>query len=325
MKRRALVFGADHRDLKYALSDAEKVSKALAVHGYEVNDLKVFDTVEAKDVPSLVYDSIKDLGKKDTLLFYFAGHGVVERKLFYLILESSKLGELDSYLDMTAVMSKIRACKAGNKIVMLDTCHSGAVDNVEFPEEKNFVTIVAAQAYEVVKEQRRFDGGFLSYHFEQALSGKALNALNHSAELTNGTLMDWLTKKVKQEKEQFVYQNGKVSSIILASFEGLEAQTIEVVKRIENVGQQLQESRQIFEGKTGQELAVKRLKSKHEFLNQLYDDLETKLSIIRNDFRLEMDNVRKHQFNKRIQAMEAESIDLETRIEDINQKLKELK
>src|SRR5690606_34193672 len=74
---------------------------------------------------NLVKDHVAELfGKQaEIALFYFAGHGHIEATGGYLLASDSRRG--DEGLSLSEVLTLANASPARNKIVVLDSCHSG--------------------------------------------------------------------------------------------------------------------------------------------------------------------------------------------------------
>lgn len=70
-------------------------------------------------------DNVVELFKSPAqiALFYFAGHGHVETSGGYLLGSDARLG--DEGLSLTEVLSLANASPAQNKLIILDSCHSG--------------------------------------------------------------------------------------------------------------------------------------------------------------------------------------------------------
>ena len=69
--------------------------------------------------------SIDDLFADDseTALFYFAGHGHIEATGGYLLTTESQTG--DDGIPLSDIVTFANNSKARNKIIVLDSCHSG--------------------------------------------------------------------------------------------------------------------------------------------------------------------------------------------------------
>jgi uncharacterized caspase-like protein len=78
-------------------------------------------------VRSELKEAVRELFSDDSevALFYFAGHGYIETTGGYLCAGDCKTG--DDGLALSEVMTLANESKARNKIIMLDSCYSGAL------------------------------------------------------------------------------------------------------------------------------------------------------------------------------------------------------
>lgn len=131
--RIALVVGINYYEhgnpLYGCVVDAHAVQAILARHGDgSVNfDCKLLtgtgpaDRVDRNELKDAVSDLFKT--KAEIALFYFAGHGHIEATGGYLLATNSARG--DEGLSLSDVLTLANASPAQNKIVVLDSCHSG--------------------------------------------------------------------------------------------------------------------------------------------------------------------------------------------------------
>ncbi len=163
MPKAAVIIGINYYEHQSSLSgcvnDAQKIEKLLAEHE---NDEKNFET------KCLVANSSDDAISSDTLLeeirnlfnnrhnnialFYFSGHGgITAENSGYLATSDTIQG--DSGILMKDIIEIVNASPVANKIIILDTCHSGDMGN--HPSYKNVgscigegVTILTASSEE---------------------------------------------------------------------------------------------------------------------------------------------------------------------------------
>lgn len=187
-RRKALIVGINYYagvgTLNGCVSDAYSVNSVLADNS---DGTKNFDTllVTAVDQNSSISRSqLKDLVKElfnddnDISVFYFSGHGYIEGTGGYLITSECTTG--DDGLPMSELLTIINQSKVRNKIIILDTCHSGMMGNID--AESNIsaigegVTILtASQKSEYAIDEG--DGSIFTKLFVDALSGSASNLL----------------------------------------------------------------------------------------------------------------------------------------------------
>lgn len=131
--RIALIVGISHYEHGPALfgcvDDAHAVKTVLERHGDgTVNfDCKLLTGTGPTDRVDrhVLKDHVEELFKKqaEIALFYFAGHGHIEATGGYLLATDSRRG--DEGLSLGDVLSLANSSPARNKVVVLDSCHSG--------------------------------------------------------------------------------------------------------------------------------------------------------------------------------------------------------
>lgn len=131
--RIALIVGINYYEhggpLFGCVDDAHAVQAALERHGDgSVNfDCKLLtgtgpsDPVNRSDLKDRVADLFN--AQAEIALFYFAGHGHIEATGGYLLASNARRG--DEGLSLAEVLTLANASPARNKVVMLDSCHSG--------------------------------------------------------------------------------------------------------------------------------------------------------------------------------------------------------
>ncbi|MEM9547382.1 MAG: caspase family protein [Bacteroidota bacterium] len=141
----ALVVGIDyykHHNPLYACSkDARKIRDLLSNHyngfaNFDV-DLEVSESSKYPITREFLRNKIESLFSKDPLevaLFYFSGHGYIEQTGGYLATSEARKGHQG--LSMSDIMKFVRASRAGNKIIILDCCYSGALG--QYTKDENY-------------------------------------------------------------------------------------------------------------------------------------------------------------------------------------------
>jgi hypothetical protein len=131
--RIALIVGINYYEygggLFGCVDDAHAVKAVLERHGDgAVNfDCKLLtgtgpsDRVDRNDLKDHVAELFK--APAEIALFYFAGHGHVEATGGYLLATDARRG--DEGLSLSGVLTLANASPARNKVVVLDSCHSG--------------------------------------------------------------------------------------------------------------------------------------------------------------------------------------------------------
>lgn len=194
--KKALVVGVNYYpnvgNLHGCVNDAYAVSQVLARHmdGQLNFDVKLVTSVDAASAISRkqLKENIISLFADDSeiALFYFAGHGHVEDAGGYLITSECKDG--DDGLPLEEVLNFANESKAKNKILILDSCHSGAVGTPKSLGDKALLsegmTILTASSKDQYAKEINGSGVFTSLLVD-AMNGGAANLLG---DITPGSI-----------------------------------------------------------------------------------------------------------------------------------------
>lgn len=184
--RKALVVGIDHYQnvapLAGCVNDAKAVKSMLDRNG---DGTKNFDTrllvcTGPQDLlrRSALKEAVRELFADDSevALFYFAGHGYVESTGGYLCAADCEKG--DDGLPLAELMTLANASRAKNKIMILDSCHSGAAAsrtiNTQLSEISEGVTVLTASTESQYAAEENGSGLFTGLLID-ALGGAAAN------------------------------------------------------------------------------------------------------------------------------------------------------
>lgn len=181
--RGALIVGIDYYDnvnpLFGCVNDAYSVEAVLQRNdggdlNFECRHLIASNESSAVS-KSLLRDSIKDLFQRelDVALFYFAGHGYIESSGGYIIASDSERG--DDGISLSIILNYVNDSPAKNKIIILDSCHSGIAGDTPRGDTANLsegVTILTASTKEQYSSE--VDGrGLYTSLLVDALNGSA--------------------------------------------------------------------------------------------------------------------------------------------------------
>jgi hypothetical protein len=184
--RKALVVGIDFYErispLYGCVNDAHSVKTVLERNGdgtVNFDVLLLTGTGPPNAVPrATLKDNVTELfrGDSEIALFYFAGHGHVEDTGGYLCASDCQRG--DDGLPLNEVLQLAHRSKAKNKVIVLDSCHSGiAGDNPiaqQTAELSEGMTILTASTEEQYASEENGAGVFTTLLVD-ALSGSAGN------------------------------------------------------------------------------------------------------------------------------------------------------
>ena len=194
--KKALVVGINYYEqvgqLHGCVNDSYAVSQVLRRHmdGSKNFDVAQFTAVD-KDTSidrKQLKDLVKELFKDDSeiAVFYFAGHGHVESTGGFLITSECKHG--DDGLSLDEVLTIANESKAKNKILILDSCHSGIAGTPKSLGDKALLsegmTILTASSKDQYANESNDSGVFTSLLVD-ALNGGAANLLG---DITPGSI-----------------------------------------------------------------------------------------------------------------------------------------
>ncbi len=186
--RKALIVGINYykhgSPLYGCVDDAHSVKAILERHGDgSVNfDVQLFTGTGPTDTVSRsqLKDYVKKLFSDDSeiALFYFAGHGHIESTGGYLLASDSQRG--DDGVSLMEIVAIANESKARNKIIVLDSCHSGIAgtppssgNNAVLAEGLTILTASTEDQYATEENGR----GVFTTLFVDALNGVASNIL----------------------------------------------------------------------------------------------------------------------------------------------------
>lgn len=188
--RKALIVGIDHYDhignLSGCVNDAHSVNSVLERHADGtvnfatpklLTGTSATDRVEKGQLKSAARELFSD--DSEIALFYFAGHGYIEDTGGFLCGTECRSG--DDGLSLAELMTLAGTSPAKNKIVILDSCHSGIAGNraeQTVAEVKEGMTILTAStAEQYAMEVAGGGAGVFTSLFVDALGGAAANLL----------------------------------------------------------------------------------------------------------------------------------------------------
>lgn len=191
LKRAALVVGVDYYTylpkLKGCVADAQAIATLLKTNFGGIRNFYVTERTASsrrqsvgrsqlkRDVANL-FDNDNGIG---IALFYFAGHGHVERGRAYILSSDSRDG--DDGFALADLMTIVNGSRVPNRIVILDSCFAGgagARPDAHWSEIAEGVTVLTAST------ARQFalaqpDGGVFTRLLVHALEGGASDLLGY--------------------------------------------------------------------------------------------------------------------------------------------------
>ena len=197
--RKALIVGIDHYEhlssLSGCVNDAHSVNAALERHAdgtlnFAAPQLLTGTGAAQQVLKRELKEAARELFADDAeiALFYFAGHGYIEDTGGFLCGSDSETG--DDGLSLQELMTFANASKARNKVIVLDSCHSGVAGNDPMTsgvaELSDGATILTASTQDQYALEVPGGGaGVFTNLFVDALNGAAANLVG---EITPGSV-----------------------------------------------------------------------------------------------------------------------------------------
>jgi hypothetical protein len=216
-RRKALIVGIDFYAntetlpvLHGCVNDARAVSKVMTCNG---DGTVNFGSVTVKTASSAgeaitradLKDSVRELFASDgeIALLYFAGHGHVEETGGYLCGSEARRG--DDGLALAEVLTLALASPAENRIIILDSCHSGVAGNPgghSIAELSEGITILTASTVDQYAQEQDGGGVFTALLLD-ALNGAAANLVG---EVTPGSVYAHVDQSLGPWKQRPVFK-----------------------------------------------------------------------------------------------------------------------
>jgi hypothetical protein len=221
--RQALVVGIDYyaklRPLRGSVNDARAVAEALRMNGDGTPNFGIvaIKTASSADDPVTrgdLKDGVRRLfaASGEIALLYFAGHGHVEETGGYLCCSENDRG--DDGLSLAEVLTLALASKAQNRIIILDSCHSGVAGNpaghstAELSEGVTILTASTENQYALEAD----GGGVFTALLLDALGGAAANLIG---DVTPGSAYAHIDQSLGPWKQRPVFKTNVTTFVSL--------------------------------------------------------------------------------------------------------------
>lgn len=222
--RKALVVGINYYSavsgLHGCVSDAHSVRDVLETHGDGSVNFGVLTLVASNEATAIdrfaLKDRIAELFADDSeiALFYFAGHGHIEATGGYLC--GSECSRGDDGLSLSEVLTIANASPAKNRVVVLDSCHSGIAGNPgsqPLAELSEGISILTASTKEQYATEDNGSGVFTEL-FVDALNGAAANLVG---DITPGSIYAHVDQSLGPWRQRPVFKTNVKSFVSLRS------------------------------------------------------------------------------------------------------------
>lgn len=221
--RKALVVGINHYEhcqpLFGCVDDAYAVRSVLERHGDGTINfgMKLLTGTGPTDPVSRaeLREAIQELFSTDCEIafFYFAGHGYVDSVGGFLIATDSVTGH--DGIPLSFVLSCANESKASNRVIVLDSCHSGIAGNRPgsdaIAELKEGMTILTASTADQYATEVNGSGVFTML-FSDALNGAAANLVG---DITPGSVYAHIDQSLGPWDQRPVFKTNVKSFVSL--------------------------------------------------------------------------------------------------------------
>lgn len=228
MTRKALIVGIDHYDaiggLNGCVNDAHSVRAVLERHSdgtlnFPAPRMLMATSALQRVTKSELKGAVRELFADDAeiALFYFSGHGYIEDTGGFLCASDSEEG--DDGLSLHEVLQFANVSRAKNKVIVLDSCHSGyagaASLNQNVAEISDGLTILTASAADQYAMEDGGSGVFTGL-FVDALNGAAANLMG---DVTPGSVYAHVDQSLGPWAQRPVFKTNVKSFVSLRSTE----------------------------------------------------------------------------------------------------------
>ena len=212
--RKALCIGIDSYqyvgDLHGCVNDANSVKAALERNGDNTLNFDVRIMSATSEASYITRWDMKDavaelfINDSEIAVFYYAGHGSYDSLGGYLC--TSEVRRADEGLSLNDLMEIVSQSPAKNKVIILDSCHSGLVGSStkmqNYAVLNNGTTILAACDQNQYASEENGHGVFTSLLIE-ALYGGAMNLLG---EVSPGSIYAYIDQSLGAWEQRPVFK-----------------------------------------------------------------------------------------------------------------------
>ncbi len=210
-------------NLKYCVADAHLMYRTLTERcGYEPDNVLLItdDQEKASHRPlKIVLSNTVDrflsfVGKNDTVLVYFAGHGFLdEQGRGYLAPQDCDHKNLGlTALRSSELKDALQECKAAQKMLILDCCHAGGERSEtvgksgeelgrEFGGARGLLTLASCRKHEFSNEWEAREQGLFTYYLAEALNGAADRDGDRIVDADEAYLYTWNQVRMRALRE----------------------------------------------------------------------------------------------------------------------------
>ena len=199
----------------YAENDAREFVNAWQALGADPSDCAILLSAQATKtaIESSFKTFLNGVTKGDTVVFFFAGHGIAYNDESYLTAHDTQPGDIKpTSISLALILKNIRESKSDHVVLFIDACESGLpisdgmrsiTSSFSGEEMRQFcadashhVAFAACKVDESSWSNTSLKHGIWSYSVIKALSGDAKDALDKGNLVTSDSLRDYLAQEV---------------------------------------------------------------------------------------------------------------------------------
>ena len=221
--------------LALTVNDAENVAQALITSGnvpiqniLRLTDAEAFEhQPTSQTLHQKIPQWLAQAAPQDTVIIFFAGHGVVGADGMYLAPQDVSMDDqapgglaIRNGMALTWLREQLGQCRAKVKLLWLDACHSGSLRSASLDGEKmartfdnleGVVTIASCKGSQVSLESPQLGGGLFSHYLVSGLEGEA--DANQDAKIDVDELYGFVHRSVSTRAKDFNAVQTPVRSI----------------------------------------------------------------------------------------------------------------
>jgi len=201
--------------LKYSVNDCRRLAEVLTTgdDAFPADHVLVLADDEAAErkptyanIHSWLASWLAQPDEDDTILVFFAGHGRYEDGKCYLVPGDATLQTIHvTGIPVPYIQELLNRCKARQKVLILDACHSGAGRDVStmaapmmetLSAGKGIYTLTSCDVDELSHEWDEKAQGVFSYYLAEALSGSC--PPDAHGRITAEAVYDWVYTHVQR-------------------------------------------------------------------------------------------------------------------------------
>lgn len=211
--RKALVVGIDYYENKPRLygcvNDAYAVKSVLERHSDGTRNFDVMQLTAASASDAILRSELRNGVEKlfegdyvETALFYFAGHGCLDSTGGFILGSDSRTG--DDGVSLSDVLTFANNARARNKVIILDSCNSGAAAArpSQHSELSDGLTILTASTAEQYATEEN-GGGVFTTLLVDGMNGAAANLVG---DITPGSVYAHIDQSLGSWEQRPVFK-----------------------------------------------------------------------------------------------------------------------